>query len=91
MEVNRTIELTNKYGLHARSSTLLAQTAQKFKASVRLGRAGASDEVDAKSILAVLTLGAPKGQALAIRAFGEDAEKAVEALAQLIEKNFGEE
>ena len=91
MEVNRTIEIGNKYGLHARSSTILAQTAQQYRASVRLARASTGEEVDAKSILAVLTLGAHKGEALSIRASGDDAEKAVEALIQLIERNFGEE
>ena len=91
MEVSHTIELTNLYGLHARSSSLLAQTAQQFKASIRLGRLGNNDEVDAKSILALLTLGASKGQALLIRASGEDAEKAVAALTELIGKNFGAE
>jgi len=91
MEIVRTISLGNRYGLHARASTRLAQTAQQFKASIRVGRAGTAEEVDAKSIIAMLTLGAPKGVELSVKASGEDAEKAMAAVIRLIEENFGED
>lgn len=91
MEIVRQISLGNKYGLHARASSRLAMTAQQFKAAIRVGRVGAPEEVDAKSIIAMLTLGAPKGVALSIRVTGEDAELAMAAVIDLIEQNFGEE
>jgi phosphotransferase system HPr (HPr) family protein len=90
-EITRTITLSNKHGLHARASTRLAQIAKQFRASIKVGRMGGSEEVDAKSILGILTLGAAKGQVLSIRASGEDAEQAMAALIEIIEQRFGEE
>ena len=91
MEVTHSIELSNKYGLHARASTRLAQTAKQFHATIRLSRQGSNEEVDAKSILGILTLGAEKGQVLSIRATGDDAQEAMEAILRLFRQNFGEE
>jgi len=91
MEVERLIEISNKHGLHARASTRLAQVAKQYECAISLLRDGTTDEVDAKSILGILTLGAEKGQTLRIRASGEDAEQALNALTQLIHQNFGEE
>ncbi len=47
--------------------------------------------VNAKSILAVLTLGAHKGAQIVIRAEGDDAPEALSALEELVVNNFGEE
>jgi phosphocarrier protein NPr/phosphocarrier protein len=91
MEVERSIQIPNKHGLHARASTRLAQVAKQYTCAISLCRHGTTDEVDAKSILGILTLGAEKGQTLRIRASGEDAEQAMDALTQLIDQNFGEE
>lgn len=91
MEVERFIGVSNKYGLHARASTRLAQVAQRFRAAIYVSREGSSEEVDAKSILGILTLGAEKGQKLRIRASGDDAGDALQAVVDLFEKNFGEE
>ena len=91
MELERSIEISNRFGLHARASTRLAQVAKQFQASIHVSRGGTQEEVDAKSILGILTLGAEKGQWLRIRASGEDAEQAMAAVIQLIQQNFGEE
>jgi phosphocarrier protein len=47
-------------------------------------------EVDAKSILKILTLGVNQGTAIRIKADGEDEADAIQALLGLVEKNFGE-
>ena len=91
MELECSVKISNKYGLHARASTRLAEVAKKFQSSIRLSRVGASEDVDAKSILGILTLGAEKGQTLRIRASGEDAKQAVDALLEVVRQNFGEE
>ena len=91
MELECSVKISNKYGLHARASTRLAEVAKKFQSSIRLSRVGANEEVDAKSILGILTLGAEKGQTLRIRASGEDAKQAVDALVEVVRQNFGEE
>jgi phosphotransferase system HPr (HPr) family protein len=45
---------------------------------------------DAKRILQVLQLGAEQGAKLHVRAEGEDADEAVNALAELVRHRFGE-
>jgi phosphotransferase system HPr (HPr) family protein len=91
MELERSIELSNKYGLHARASTRLAQVAKQFRASIRVSTPNSLEEVDGKSILGILTLGAEKGQQLHFKVIGDDAQECMEALVRLIEDNFGEE
>ena len=91
MELERSVSIKNKYGLHARASTRLAQVAKQFQSSIRISRLGDDEDVDAKSILGILTLGAEKGQALRVRACGEDADQAMAAVVRLVEENFGEE
>lgn len=90
MELERFLKVSNKYGLHARASTRLAQTASQFQATVFLCRKDGDEEVDAKSILGILTLGAERGQVLRVRAAGDDAARALEAIAELFERNFDE-
>lgn len=91
MELERSVELSNKYGLHARASTRLAQLAKGFGSDVRISREDGDEKVDAKSILGLLTLGAEKGQTIRIHTCGEDAEEAMEAIIGLFERNFEEE
>lgn len=76
------VVLKNKYGLHARPATLIAQTAKPFASTIRLAKDGTT--VDAKSIFGMLTLAAECGSSLTIRAEGADAEAAVAALAAVI-------
>ena len=45
MEVERTVTVSNKYGLHARASTVLVKTATQYESDVRLGREGGDDFV----------------------------------------------
>ena len=84
-----TLTIRNKVGLHARPAALFVRTAGKFKSKVSAVKDGR--EVNAKSILSVLTLGAEQGAVVTIRAEGEDEVEALEALQELVENNFGEE
>ncbi|NJB68608.1 phosphocarrier protein [Desulfobaculum xiamenense] len=79
----------NELGLHARPAARLAQEAQRFDAEIRL--ATQDQEVDAKSILDILTLAAPQGCGLTLRANGHDATEALAALIELFRTRFGEE
>jgi len=79
----------NELGLHARPAARLAQEAQKFASEILLESGDQS--VDAKSILDLLTLAAPQGCALTLRARGTDAGKAVDTLLNLFLNRFGEE
>ena len=82
----RVVCVLNEQGLHARPAAKLAQAAQKFDASITI--ASGSQEVDAKSILDILTLAAGHGTNLELRAKGEDAKGALDALADLFKNRF---
>ena len=60
----RRIEIINKLGLHARAAAKLVHTASSFGCDVILKTGG--EEVDAKSILGILQLGAAQGTELGI-------------------------
>lgn len=79
----------NELGLHARPAGKLAQEAQKFAAEIFL--AVGEQQVDAKSILDILTLAAGRGSELQILARGKDAQQAVEHLAAIVKQRLGEE
>ncbi len=83
------VRVANELGLHARPAARLAQEAQKFESVIVL--ATDSQQVDAKSILDILTLAAPRGCGLTIKASGEDARAAVERLTGLFRERFGED
>jgi len=88
VEKNLTIE--NKYGLHARPATQFVETASRFNCEVLLLKEG--EEVNGKSIMGLMMLGAEKGTRLTLRCFGaEDAEECLANLARLVESKFGEE
>ena len=89
MESHRRIKLVNAYGLHARTSMMFVEAASKFNADVYVAKDG--NEVNGKSILALMTLVAPKDTVLDIRAVGEDAEECVETLVRLAESGFNED
>lgn len=84
-----TLTIQHKAGLHARPAALFVQTANKYKANIRV-RHG-EREANAKSIMGVLTLGASQGAMVVLRAEGEDAQQALDGLRELVESNFGEQ
>ncbi len=84
----RRVEITNKLGLHARAAAKVVHTSNGFNADVFIGTD--TEEVNAKSILGLLTLAATRGTSLTVRAQGSDEGAAVEALVRLFEDRFGE-
>ncbi|HMM22298.1 MAG TPA: HPr family phosphocarrier protein [Selenomonadales bacterium] len=82
------LQITNPTGLHARPAALFVQAAAGYKSKVRIH--GNNKTADAKSILAVMSLGLAQGTDITIVAEGEDEEVCVAALAALITSNFGE-
>ena len=83
-----TLQIQNELGLHARAATKFVQLASKFPCEILVLKG--SNEVNGKSILSLLTLMAPKGTTISIKAKGDRAEAAVVALAALIHDKFGE-
>ena len=85
----KAISVQNEFGLHARPAARIAQEAQKFSSVIRIGMQ--DREIDAKSILDILSLAAPRGTDLSLKAEGCDALEAVQRIAHLFEERFGEE
>jgi phosphocarrier protein len=84
-----TVHIFNEYGLHARPAARLAAQARTYQAELALIHGDM--EVDAKSVLDILTLAAPKGASLTLRGRGPDAEAAVRELGRLFASRFQEE
>ena len=84
----REVKIVNKLGIHARPAAEIVKTAGKFKSSITIVRDDL--EVNAKSIMGVMMLAAEFGATIIIRALGDDAEAALDALATVIANKFGE-
>ena len=80
--------IVNPLGLHARPAAQLVRLASGFASDVRIEKDGM--EVNGKSIMGVMMLAAECGSAIRIRADGDDADRAVEALCGLVAQGFGE-
>ena len=76
------VDLPETVDLHARPAADFVRTAMRFSASVWV--AAGDREVDAKSLLSILALGAKRGTSLRLRAEGQDATAAVDALASCV-------
>jgi phosphocarrier protein HPr len=88
MMCEREVRIENRNGLHARPAAEIVKAASKFRSEVTIRRDDM--EVNGKSIMGVMMLAAEYGTTLWLRADGEDAEQAVEALAALVASRFGE-
>jgi len=86
--VERTVQILNKNGLHARPAAEIVKLAAKYRSEITISRDGT--EVNGKSIMGVMMLAAECGSSITIRADGPDAEQAVNAIGQLVAEGFGE-
>jgi len=88
-EITKQVKIPNSLGLHARPAMQLVDVANRFQADVQIAKG--SQQVDAKSIMQVMTLAATQGTKLVLSAIGPDATEALDAMARLIAEGFGEE
>ena len=89
MNAERSVRIANRNGIHARPAAEIVKVAAKFKSEIVLIRDDL--EVNGKSIMGVMMLAADFGSTLAIRAAGDDADAAVDAIATFIANKFGEQ
>lgn len=82
--VTRKLTVKNKSGLHARPAALFVQIANKFDSRITVKRDDDNEEVNGKSIMGILMLGAEKGSVIVIAAEGDDAENALTELEKII-------
>ncbi len=89
MKIEQSTVIRNRLGLHARPAAELVKVAGKFDAEVSLGKDG--NWVNGKSILGVMTLAAEFGSTVMVRAEGDDADRAVEALVEILGRELVEQ
>lgn len=90
MSVNRTIEIINMRGLHARASRKLAELALSYDAT-RISVRKEGDEADARSLMDLMMLGAGLGDMIEVETRGPEAEQAMAAVEALFAAKFHEE
>lgn len=85
----KTVEITNKLGIHARPAALFVKEAAKYESDVLVLKNG--QEVNGKSIMGIMMLAVECGSKITIKARGPDREQAVQALVNLVRSKFDEE
>ena len=84
--ISRDVVITNSVGLHARPATFFIQKANTYKSSIWVEIH--DRRVNAKSLLGVLSLGITKNTTITLIADGQDEEKALDGLEELIKSGF---
>ncbi|ACF10584.1 Phosphotransferase system, phosphocarrier protein HPr [Chlorobaculum parvum NCIB 8327] len=82
------VTITNSAGLHTRPAAAVVKLASKFKSEFFIEMEGSA--INAKSIIGVMSLAAPKGSRLVLRLEGEDEAEAARQLIEFFEQGFGE-
>jgi phosphotransferase system HPr (HPr) family protein len=80
--LKKKLVVKNKQGLHARPAALFVQTANKFDSRITIRRD--KEEVNGKSIMGILMLGAEKGTQIMVEVEGEDAHQAIAELERIL-------
>jgi phosphotransferase system HPr (HPr) family protein len=80
--IKKKLIIKNKQGLHARPAALFVQIANKFNSRITVKRD--KEEVNGKSIMGILMLGAEKDSTIVIEADGDDAHLAIMELERIV-------
>jgi phosphocarrier protein HPr len=83
------VRIVNRAGLHTRPAAMLVKLAAQFSSEIFLERDGF--QINAKSIIGVMTLAAEQGSELTLTVDGDDEEKAAQALQDLFSSGFDEQ
>jgi phosphocarrier protein HPr len=88
-KATRTVDVTNRSGIHARAATLIAELVRGSRCKVSLLKD--CERVDGTDVLQILSLGTRCGEQISFEATGGDAQHVLDALVQLFADNFGED
>jgi len=83
----RDVVVGSRIGLHGRPAAIVVKTAQAQAVTVKIAT-GEKAAVDARSIIAVLSLGAHGGDTVTISADGDGADVALAAMAEVLEQDL---
>ncbi|MFN4905715.1 MAG: HPr family phosphocarrier protein [Planctomycetota bacterium] len=84
--ITRLVTVQNPEGLHMRPADKLVRAASGYQCQIELERCG--QVADCRSMIGLLTLGAPQGTQLTLRAQGPDADLAIAAISRLFDSQF---
>ena len=87
--IERDVTIPNSQGMHMRPVAQFVELASRYGCKITVSNGSRSAD-NAKSIMAMLPLASPRGAVLTIRADGDDAQQAVDALVDLVSGGFGE-
>ncbi len=87
--IERTVQVTNKLGLHARAAAQVVRTASGFKSTIELSNG--QQTANAKGIMSLMMLAATCGSSLVVKAQGDDECHAMQAIEKMFADRFGED
>ena len=82
---NKDVLVRCESGLHNRQATYFVQKANEFESSIYLE--SGNRKMNAKSLLGIMSLGIATGTVITLSAVGSDAEAAVNALEELLQRD----
>ena len=85
----RILIVQNELGIHARPAAMIVRIANKYDANVNVEKE--DEQVNGKSIMGLMMLGAGPGSIIVVRAAGEDASVALDSLSALVIDGFNED
>ncbi len=87
-KIKKTLDITNKLGMHARAAAKFVNTASTFSSIVEVERNG--QRINGKSIMGVMMLAAAKGSQITLYIKGDDADDCMLAIETLVNNKFDE-
>ena len=81
--MEKTFVIKNPTGLHARPATLLVQKASSFTSEITIVKG--DKQINAKSIMGVMSLGVRQGDEIKVVTSGQDEEQALQAIGEILE------
>ena len=83
--ISKEVVVRCESGLHNRQATYFVQKANEFECSIWVE--SGSRKMNAKSLLGIMSLGIITGAVVTLTAMGHDAEAAVKALEELLQRD----
>ena len=87
--ITTTVTLINKLGIHVRPASLISKTASKYKSNFLIRKDDM--EINGKSVMGIMMLGAGLGTELELVFDGVDEKEMMEEIVALFADKFGEE
>jgi phosphocarrier protein HPr len=88
-KITKELIIVNRLGLHARPSAMFVKTASRYKCEIWVEKDG--ERVNGKSIMGLMMLAAGQGSKLLLTCEGNDCDKALAEIEEIIRRKFDED